>query len=178
MRAFLERSLAAIVLAQELHIADADGVATATAWARARGWQAVIAPATPTVGRGSQAGVGIFVRADRAALGPAVVTTPARAIVAPVVFQGGSRVGVASVYCWTSAGTEPASLALLADAAAAAAAVGDHYLIGGDVQASPQELRATGACAAFGAVVCAPPDSQPTCATVAGGSTLDFFLAS
>jgi hypothetical protein len=41
MRAYLEHSPAAIVLAQELHIADPDGVATATAWARARGWQTV-----------------------------------------------------------------------------------------------------------------------------------------
>jgi hypothetical protein len=140
MRAFLERSIAAVVLAQELHIVDSDGIATATAWARARGWQAVIAPATPTVGRGSQAGVGIFVRADRAALGPAVVTSPSRAIAAPVVFQDGSRVGIASVYCWTSAGTEPASLALLADAAAVASTLGDHFLIGGDFQATPRRF--------------------------------------
>jgi hypothetical protein len=69
MRAFLERSTAAVVLAQELHIADSDGIATATAWARARGWQAVIAPATPTVGRGRQAGVGIFVRAEPSLVG-------------------------------------------------------------------------------------------------------------
>ena len=34
----------------------------------------MLAPANPTAGRGSQAGVGILVRVDRVSLGPAVIT--------------------------------------------------------------------------------------------------------
>ena len=77
-----------------------------------------------------------MVRDGAACLGPCSIIAPSRAVTSTVHFQDGARITVASVYLWTSGGTELPNSQIISDVAAAVRAQGDPDAIGGDFQAT------------------------------------------
>ncbi len=178
----LESTTAGVLLAQETWILQS-AVPAASAWARARGWRSVWAPAAVTKKGGTSAGVAVFAR-DYMGLHPmpgrSHIVHPARAVAAVLEAPGQREALLMS--CYLKHGRKAAGInaAILSDIEDEINSQGEEgvCIVGGDMNMEPHELLATELDRNVGATVLYPPTPRGTFRTSRAASTLDYFLVS
>ncbi len=175
-------SLAALLIQEHHGVGDA--LADLQAGARARGMK--LAPSEATMGKGGgvSAGVGVATPAHRGwggVFAPQWDFSPRESPgrLAGAWLQAGPRGGMValSIWCWPTEGMTPRNVALVGKALEVASAGGCAWVIGGDFNATPRELKAAVGrmLDRAGAVIRAP--EQPTCYPANGRArVLDYFL--
>ena len=173
--AYLRATAADIVVAQEVRLA-AEHCAGSEASLLSIGWRAALTPCLHTEAGGKSAGVVVAVRKHVGMAGatPLAGDWPqldgrfdAKRIGA--VAHGG--ITVATCYLHTGIGiSAEANLNLLHAIAATLRPCAGNWLLGGDFNCTPDQLRATGWLELVGGSIVAP--SAPTC----GERTIDFFV--
>ncbi len=176
------KSLGALLLQE--HHARGDPVADLQTGARTRGFRLLANEATDGKGGGASAGVGIAVPTQRGCggiFGPSYDFSPAESPgrLAGTWVQAGPRGGMIalSIYCWPTEGMTLRNVKLVEKALEVVTASGCTWIIAGDFNATPSELRAAvgGLLDRAGGVVRAP--LQPTCYPAAGSARiLDYFI--
>ncbi len=143
----LETTTAGVLLAQETWVLQS-AVPAASAWARARGWRSVWAPAAATRKGGTSAGVAIFAR-DFMGLHPrpgrSHIVHPSR-VVAAVLEAPGQREALL-MSCYLKHGCKAAGVdaSIMSDIEDELNDQGDDgvCIVGGDMNMEPHELLAT-----------------------------------
>ncbi len=161
----LEATTATVVLAQETWVLQSY-VPAASAWARARGWRSVWAPATSTKKGGTSAGVAIFVR-DFMGLHPkpgrAHIVHPSRVVAAILEAPGEREILLMSCYLkhGRKASGENARIRASIEGEVDAHGQDEVCIVGGDMNMEPQAMLATELDRNIGATLFYPPPPHP-----------------
>ncbi len=176
----LEETSATVVLAQETWVLQAY-VPAASAWARARGWRSVWAPAATTKKGGTSAGVAIFVR-DFMGLHPkpgrAHIVHQSRVVAAILEAPGEREILLMSCYLkhGRKASGENARIRACIEDEVAAHGQDEVCVIGGDMNIEPQAMLATELDRNIGATLFYPSTPRGTYRTAKTASVLDYFF--
>ncbi len=177
---FLKRTAADVVLLQEHHLSPAR-IPTASAWALRNGWHSLFSPAEEGVGRGWRAGVAILARPHMGLSVPRVGPTevvPSRVIAGCVEPPGYRRCTVVSAYLEDGKGVTAANLRHLEAMGSCITSQGDNVpcIAGGDWQAPPDAVAATGFASEAGMSLVATRHPRGTYRDVRRSTELDYFL--
>ncbi len=180
--AFLNRTEADLVLVQE-HKLGQERMEAAIVWLRRRGWNAIMAPAKIGPNGGWSAGVAILAKSHLGISMPAVgseIVCPAHAVAARIEAPGCRPFMAVSVYPQDGDGLGKTNMGMLQRIGLRIAAQGEDspFIIGGDLQATPQQLAATGYAGQLGAVIAASADPMGTCRTPTTSREIDYFVVS
>ncbi len=179
---YLRKASADVLLVQELRVGPAS-VDDKVAWLRRRGWNAVVAAATQGPNGGWCGGVAVIARPHVGMSLPRVgsdVVLDGR-VAAAWLEPPGSRPFLAlSCYMIDGLGLAKGNLEILRLIGNFVAAQGDEcpFVLGGDMQVTPQELAGTGFAGTASAVIAASLDPSGTCKTATSARELDFFVVS
>ncbi len=179
---YQRRTTADILLVQELRVGP-DKVDEKVAWLRRRAWNAIIAPAVPGPNGGWCGGVAVLARPHVGMSFPRVgseTIVEARAVAAWLEPPGSRPFLATSCYLQDGKGMAASNLEILKTIGKAVAAQGEAcpFIIGGDMQATPQELAATGFAGTAEAVIAASLHPAGTCRTATTARELDYFVVS
>ncbi len=178
----LARTEADVMLVQELRIGPEQADAK-VAWLRRRGWNAIISPAVLGPNGGWSAGVAVIARQHIGLSLPMVgseIVVAARVIAARIEAPGCRPCLAISCYLHDGVGLGRDNLEVLRQLGAFITAHGDDcpFIIGGDLQVTPQEMASTGFAGQCSAVVAASCDPAGTCRTARTAREIDFFMVS
>ncbi len=171
---------AELVLLQEHHLPQSR-IADASAWALRHGWHSLFLPAAEGTGGGWRGGVAILAR-PHIGLGAPVAgpieVVPARAIAASVEPPGFRRTTVLSVYLEDGKGTSAVNLRHMQEIGRCVQAQGEHVpcIVGGDWQAAPENVAATGLATQSGMTIVATGHPRGTCRSTRTATELNYFL--
>ncbi len=176
---YLLRTRADLVLVQE-HRLPSHRIAAASSWARRRGWQTMWAPAIQGEGGGWSAGVCICARDPVSLLAPRCggsIVYEARAVAALAEAPGYRPTACYSVYLRDGEGLSEGNLAILAETGRHVLMQGEGapFVIGGDMQMSPQTAAVAGLGEKIHATLVASGCKRGTCRTAKGKSEIDYF---
>ncbi len=177
----LRHSRAHVLLGQETWVTQ-EMLPAASAWAKARGWKAIWAPATKGEGGGPSAGVAVFARDWLGLRHPQAgghIWHHARAVAAVVEAPGFRPMVVVSCYLH-GAGPDQRNLGILADVGAGIRAQGADWMaiVGGDLNMAPETLAETGFDREVEASIMYPLTERGTFRTSTSASLIDYFLVS
>ncbi len=179
---FLRRTEADLVLLQEHHLPP-ERVAEASAWALRHKWHSLFLPAAEGTGGGWRGGVAILARPHAGLSVPSVGPTeivPARVIAASVEPPGFRRCTVICAYLEDGGGVGAANLRHLGAIGRCAKAQGEHVpcIAGGDWQAAPATVAATGFATQAGMSLIATGHPRGTYRAARASTELDYFFLS
>ncbi len=178
--AYLHDTLADVVLVQEHKLGERQAD-EAISWLRRRGWNAVMTPAVPGPNGGLSAGTAVLAK-SHIGLGLPLVGSdtivPGRAIAARVEAPGYRPMTVLSLYLHDGVGLDRTNLEVLRQVGAFLAAQGDNqpFVVGGDMQMTPQEFSHAAFARELGATIAASRDTSGTCRTFRAARELDYFI--
>ncbi len=179
---FLRRTEADLVLLQEHHLPP-ERVAEASAWALRHRWHSLILPAAEGIGGGWRGGVAILARPHAGLsvpmVGPAEIV-PARVIAASVEPPGFRPCTVICAYLEDGVGVGAANLRHLGSIGRCIRAQGEHVpcIAGGDWQAAPATVAATGFATQAGMSLVATGHPRGTYRSARSSTELDYFFLS
>ncbi len=178
----LARTEADVILAQEIKLGP-DEADAAGAWLRRRGWNTVMSPSVRGPNGGWSAGVAVLARPHVGLSLPLIGTehvVESRAVAVRMEAPGCRPCLAVSCYLKDGAGMGKENLEILRRIGTFVAAHGDEYpfIIGGDMQMTPQELATTGFAGLSSAVIAASLSPSGTCRTASTAREIDFFLVS
>jgi hypothetical protein len=112
-------------------------------------------------------------------VGPEIVV-PSHAVAARVEAPGCRPFVAVSAYLQDGEGLGKTNMAMLQRIGLCITAQGEDtaFVIGGDFQATPQQLAATGYAGQMGATIAASADPRGTCSTPTSAREIDFYLIS
>ncbi len=177
---YLRRTSADVVLLQEHHL-QPSRIAGASAWALKHDWHSVFLPAMEGSGGGWRGGVAVLARPhvglSMPSVGPAEIV-PARAVAASIEPPGFRRCTVISAYLADGLGMGATNLGILQEIGRCATSQGEHVpcIMGGDWQAAPETVAATGFATQTGMTLVATGHARGTYRAVRSSSELDYFL--
>ncbi len=171
---------AELVLLQEHHLPQSR-IADASAWALRHGWHSLFSPAVEGTGGGWRGGVAVLARPHIGLGAPAagpIEVVPARVLAASVEPPGFRRTTVLSVYLEDGKGTSAANLRHMQEIGRCVQSQGEHVpcLVGGDWQAAPESVAATGLATQAGMTIVATGHPRGTCRSTRAATELDYFL--
>ncbi len=179
---FLHRTDADLLLIQE-HKLGEERMEAAIVWLRRRGWHAIMAPAKRGPNGGWSAGVAILAKSHLGISLPAVgseVVCPAHVVAARVEAPGCRPFLAVSAYLQDGDGLGKTNMGMIQRIGLCIAAQGEDvpFVIGGDFQATPQQLATTGCAGQMGAVIVASADPRGTCRTHNSSREIDYYVVS
>ncbi len=176
------RTSAELVLLQEHHLPPAR-LAEASAWALRHQWHSIFLPAAEGNGDGWRGGVAILARPHIGLsvpmVGP-VEIVPARVMAASIEPPGFRQCTVVCAYLEDGKGMGAANLRHLGDIGRCIKAQGEHVpcIAGGDWQAAPAAVAATGFATQAGMSLVATAHPRGTYRAAKVATELDFFFLS
>ncbi len=179
---YLARTSAELVLLQEHHLPPAR-LAEASAWALRNQWHSIFLPAAEGSGDGWRGGVAILARPHIGLsvpmVGP-VEIVPARVMAASIEPPGFRQCTVVCAYLEDGKGTSAANLRHLGDIGRCIKAQGEHVpcIAGGDWQAAPAAVAATGFATQAGMTLVATAHPRGTYRAARVATELDYFFIS
>ncbi len=179
LKAFLCRTDADVVLAQEHHIPPCH-IAEASDWAMRHRWQSIFLPAQLTQEGGWSAGVAILARPHAALSAPRVgseTVVPHRVLAACIEPPGHRQILILSIYLKDGAGLSAQNLGYLAAAGTCINMHGPNhpFLVGGDFQLDPQDMARAGFGEHVGATLITSAAARGTCRSTRSFSEIDYF---
>ncbi len=181
-RRYLVRTSAELVLLQEHHLPPAR-LAEASAWALRHHWHSIFIPAAEGSGGGWRGGVAILARPHIGLsvpmVGP-VEVVPARVMAASIEPPGFRQCTVVCAYLEDGQGMSAANLRHLGDIGRCIKAQGEHVpcIAGGDWQAAPAKVAATGFATQAGMTLVASAHPRGTYRAAKVATELDYFFLS
>ncbi len=179
---YLRRTEADLVFLQEHHLAPSR-VAAASAWALGRGWHSLFLPAVEGTGEGWRGGVAILARPHVGlsvpSVGP-VEIEPARIMAASIEPPGFRRTTAICAYLDDGKGVGAANLRHLGAIGRCIGMQGEHVpcIVGGDWQAAPESVAATGFATQSGMALVATGHPRGTYRAARSATELDYFFLS
>ncbi len=179
-RRYLRRTKAGAVLLQEHHLSP-QRVPEASAWALRHGWHSLFLPAEEGDGAGWRAGVAILARPHMGLSVPhagPIEIVPSRVMAASIEPPGYRRCTLVCAYLEDGKGVSATNLRHLGAIGNCIQTQGDNVpcIAGGDWQASPEMVAATGLASQAGMTIVATGHPRGTYRATRIASELDYFL--